>query len=199
MSAQRVLHTIDEISTWTGKAAAWLIVGLMLLIFVFTSQVIGYIALAVLLLILVVPFLLVTKDAVLTREQRPRFDALAILRGKIPLTLAQRRKRQVEGHRRAFVRTLSGRCGQAGQGHRRGQFVVARRLDELAIRHHDLEFEQPKQPRLQRVRVHLDVPHAPGVWVEGARGLGEPPLVIGVLLLKMLGPEEQAFAPQDLG
>ena len=32
MSAQRVLHTIDEISTWTGKAAAWLIVGLMLLV-----------------------------------------------------------------------------------------------------------------------------------------------------------------------
>jgi len=32
MSAQRVLHTIDGISTWTGKAAAWLIVGLMLLV-----------------------------------------------------------------------------------------------------------------------------------------------------------------------
>jgi TRAP-type mannitol/chloroaromatic compound transport system permease small subunit len=32
MSAQRVLHTIDGISTWTGKAAAWLIIGLMLLV-----------------------------------------------------------------------------------------------------------------------------------------------------------------------
>lgn len=32
MSAQRVLHTIDGISTWAGKAAAWLIIGLMLLI-----------------------------------------------------------------------------------------------------------------------------------------------------------------------
>ena len=32
MSAQRVLHKIDGISTWTGKAAAWLIVGLMLLV-----------------------------------------------------------------------------------------------------------------------------------------------------------------------
>ena len=32
MSPQRVLHTIDGISTWTGKAAAWLIVGLMLLV-----------------------------------------------------------------------------------------------------------------------------------------------------------------------
>ncbi len=29
MDAQRFLHTIDGISTWTGKAAAWLIVGLM--------------------------------------------------------------------------------------------------------------------------------------------------------------------------
>lgn len=32
MSAQRVLHTIDGISTWTGKVAAWLIVGLMTLV-----------------------------------------------------------------------------------------------------------------------------------------------------------------------
>jgi len=32
MTAQRVLHTIDGISTWTGKAAAWLIVGLTALV-----------------------------------------------------------------------------------------------------------------------------------------------------------------------
>ena len=32
MNAQRILHTIDGISTWTGKAAAWLIVGLMTLV-----------------------------------------------------------------------------------------------------------------------------------------------------------------------
>jgi TRAP-type mannitol/chloroaromatic compound transport system permease small subunit len=32
MNAQRVLHRIDGISTWTGKAAAWLIMGLMLLV-----------------------------------------------------------------------------------------------------------------------------------------------------------------------
>ena len=32
MSIQRVLHTADEISTWVGKAAAWLIVVLMLLV-----------------------------------------------------------------------------------------------------------------------------------------------------------------------
>ena len=29
MNAQRFLHTIDAVSTWTGKAAAWLVVGLM--------------------------------------------------------------------------------------------------------------------------------------------------------------------------
>src|SRR6187399_3562240 len=29
MNAQRFLLTIDRISTWTGKAAAWLIIGLM--------------------------------------------------------------------------------------------------------------------------------------------------------------------------
>lgn len=32
MTVQRFLHTIDAISTWTGKAAAWLIIGLMTLI-----------------------------------------------------------------------------------------------------------------------------------------------------------------------
>jgi TRAP-type mannitol/chloroaromatic compound transport system permease small subunit len=32
MNAQRFLLTIDGISTWTGKAAAWLIVGLMALV-----------------------------------------------------------------------------------------------------------------------------------------------------------------------
>ena len=32
MSVQSVLHTIDGISTWVGKACAWLIIGLMLLV-----------------------------------------------------------------------------------------------------------------------------------------------------------------------
>jgi TRAP-type mannitol/chloroaromatic compound transport system permease small subunit len=32
MSVERFLHAIDGISTWIGKAAAWLIIGLMLLV-----------------------------------------------------------------------------------------------------------------------------------------------------------------------
>ena len=32
MNVQRLLHTADQISTWVGKAAAWLIVALMLLV-----------------------------------------------------------------------------------------------------------------------------------------------------------------------
>jgi TRAP-type mannitol/chloroaromatic compound transport system permease small subunit len=32
MSVQRFVHAIDGISTWVGKAAAWLIIGLMLLV-----------------------------------------------------------------------------------------------------------------------------------------------------------------------
>jgi TRAP-type mannitol/chloroaromatic compound transport system permease small subunit len=32
MTVEKFLHTIDEISTWIGKAAAWLIIGLMLLV-----------------------------------------------------------------------------------------------------------------------------------------------------------------------
>jgi MFS family permease len=70
------------VSGWvSAPQAIGTVLGLMLLIFVVTSQVLGYIVLGVLLVILTVPFLLVTKDSVLTREQRPRFDAGAILRG----------------------------------------------------------------------------------------------------------------------
>jgi MFS family permease len=43
--------------------------------------VLGYIALAVLLLVLVAPFLFFVKDAVLPREQRPKFTAGAVIRG----------------------------------------------------------------------------------------------------------------------
>src|SRR3989475_10729069 len=32
MNVQRFLHAIDGISTWVGKAAAWLIIGLMILV-----------------------------------------------------------------------------------------------------------------------------------------------------------------------
>ena len=32
MSVQRILHTVDGISTWVGTAFAWLIVALMLLV-----------------------------------------------------------------------------------------------------------------------------------------------------------------------
>ena len=32
MSVEKVLHTVDAISTWVGKASAWLIIGLMLLV-----------------------------------------------------------------------------------------------------------------------------------------------------------------------
>ena len=32
MNVQQILHTVDGISTWVGKAAAWLIIGLMTLV-----------------------------------------------------------------------------------------------------------------------------------------------------------------------
>ena len=70
------------ISGWvSAPQAIGTVLGLLLLIYVFTSQLLGYIALAVLLLILVIPFLLVTKDSVLTREQRPKLSAGALAAG----------------------------------------------------------------------------------------------------------------------
>jgi hypothetical protein len=32
MNVERFLHAVDGVSTWIGKAAAWLIIGLMLLV-----------------------------------------------------------------------------------------------------------------------------------------------------------------------
>jgi TRAP-type mannitol/chloroaromatic compound transport system permease small subunit len=32
MNVQKILHTVDGISTWVGKAAAWLVIGLMTLV-----------------------------------------------------------------------------------------------------------------------------------------------------------------------
>ena len=34
MTVQKILHTADHISTWVGKAAAWLIVVLMLVVWI---------------------------------------------------------------------------------------------------------------------------------------------------------------------
>lgn len=70
------------VSGWvSAPQAIGTVLALLLLLYVFVSQVVGYLALAVLLLLLVVPFLLITKDAVLTREQRPKLSGRAILAG----------------------------------------------------------------------------------------------------------------------
>ncbi len=70
------------VSGWiSAPQAIGTILGLLLVTMVITSQVLGYVALAVLLLVLVVPFLLVVKDAVLPRDQRPKLTAAAVLRG----------------------------------------------------------------------------------------------------------------------
>ncbi|MEO8263500.1 MAG: MFS transporter [Pseudolysinimonas sp.] len=70
------------VSGWiSAPQAIGTILGLVLVTFVITSQVLGYIALAVLLLILVIPFLITVPDAVLSREQRPKLSARGVLAG----------------------------------------------------------------------------------------------------------------------
>jgi hypothetical protein len=46
-----------------------------------------------------------------------------------------------------------------------------------------------------RVAVDLDRDDAPGIRVQQARRAVQPILVVLVLLLEMLGAEEQSFAP----
>jgi MFS family permease len=68
------------VSGWvSAPQAIGTVLGLLLVLYVITSQVLGYIVLGVLLLVLVLPFLLVTKDEVLTREQRPKVTGRAFL------------------------------------------------------------------------------------------------------------------------
>ncbi len=70
------------VSGWiSAPQAVGTILGLLLVTAVITEQVAGYVALAVLLLVLVAPFLIFVKDAVLPRDQRPVLTAGAVLRG----------------------------------------------------------------------------------------------------------------------
>jgi MFS family permease len=72
-----------------GVASSWMsapqaigtILGIVLVTIVITDQVFGYLALALLLLALVLPFLLRAPDARLTRAQRPPFTLAAIVQG----------------------------------------------------------------------------------------------------------------------
>ncbi|MEO8094082.1 MAG: MFS transporter, partial [Pseudolysinimonas sp.] len=68
------------VSGWiSAPQAIGTILGLVLVTIVITSQVLGYIALGVLLLILVIPFLIRTPDAVLATSQRPVFNARTLI------------------------------------------------------------------------------------------------------------------------
>ena len=70
------------VSGWiSAPQAIGLILGLVLLVFVITDRVFGYVTLAVLLLVLVAPFLIFVKDAVLSKEQRPKLSFGAVLAG----------------------------------------------------------------------------------------------------------------------
>ena len=67
------------VSGWlAAPQAVGTILGLLLVLYLFTGQVAGYVAVAVLLLVLVIPFLL-RPDAVLAREQKARLTARGML------------------------------------------------------------------------------------------------------------------------
>lgn len=70
------------VSGWiSAPQAIGLILGLLLVTMVIASQVLGYVALAVLLLVLVAPFLFLVKDSVLPPGQRAPLTGRALLAG----------------------------------------------------------------------------------------------------------------------
>ncbi|CAN5126103.1 MFS transporter [soil metagenome] len=70
------------VSGWiSAPQAVGTILGLVLVTTIFVIQWQGYLAVAVLLIVLVIPFLLKSPDAVLPREQRPKLTASAFVQG----------------------------------------------------------------------------------------------------------------------
>lgn len=65
----------------SAPQAVGIILGIVLVTFVFVGDLAGYAALAILLLVLVVPFLLFAPDAPLARADRPRFTLAALVEG----------------------------------------------------------------------------------------------------------------------
>jgi MFS family permease len=65
----------------SAPQAVGIILGIVLVTFVFVGDVAGYTALAVLLALLVVPFLVLAPDARLARADRPRFTLAALIEG----------------------------------------------------------------------------------------------------------------------
>jgi MFS family permease len=65
----------------SAPQALGLVLGVALVTLVFTTQILGYIAVAVLLLVLVIAVLVMTKETPVTREQRPSSKLGVILRG----------------------------------------------------------------------------------------------------------------------
>ena len=89
--------------------------------------------------------------------------------------------------------------GPVGQVQRRRQRVFAGGGVELAVGEDQRKLVQPQHAAVQALGIDAYATHAPGIGMQRACRLGQPPLVIRILALEMLGPQEQAFAPQDLG
>ncbi len=84
------------------------------------------------------------------------------------------------------------------QRHRFGQLVVLRRAVQLAVGKDELQLGEGEHAGGEPVGVDDAAAHAPRVRMQRARDLGQAPLVVGVLTLEMLRPQEQALAPQQL-
>jgi hypothetical protein len=85
------------------------------------------------------------------------------------------------------------------QPHLQRQRIALRRTHHLAVRENRRQLVHAQHVRLERLVVDLQLAHAPGVGMQGARRLVEARLVVAVLLLEVLRPQEQPLAPQHLG
>ena len=96
-------------------------------------------------------------------------------------------------------RHLLQRGRQRGQVHGRRQRLAAGGVENFAVADDQRQRLQAQAVRPERVEIPLDAAHAPQERLQRQRDLIQARLVVAVLLLKMLRPQEQALAPQHLG
>ncbi|MNM70967.1 hypothetical protein D3C81_826120 [compost metagenome] len=108
--------------------------------------------------------------------------------GEVAAEWLEGRQGGVEGHRLQRRR-------QVAQVERLGQFIAAGRIVDFAVLEDQRQFQQAQAVVGQRIAVDLQLVHPPRIRVQCLDALVQALFVVLVLLLEMLGPQEQAFAP----
>jgi hypothetical protein len=88
---------------------------------------------------------------------------------------------------------------QIAKSHLGRQQIVLGCAVDFAVGEDQRQLGDAQHVGLEGIAVDRQPPHAPAIRMQGGGGFVQARLVVAVLLLEMLGAQEQALAPQDLG